>query len=116
MSACWRAVDVLRSEVEASAMRREKKFLLETLDTPAINEHVAKQWALIEAKKQRELEARAAAAAKPTAANNNNNNNGGGAGFLAELAARGEQQRQKEREAAAAAALPAMEQEIAFDD
>jgi hypothetical protein len=92
------------SDSEAAELRKQKMFFMETLELPEIEEHIAKHWVLVEAKKKQAAEAERKAA-----------QGAGMMGVLGQLKSRGEEQRAREL-AAAAANLPPMEQSIEFED
>jgi hypothetical protein len=92
------------SDSEAAELRKQKMFFMETLELPDIEEHIAKHWVLVEAKKKQAAEAERKAA-----------QGAGMMGVLGQLKSRGEEQRAREL-AEAAAKLPPMEQSIEFED
>jgi hypothetical protein len=91
-------------DAEAAELRKQKMFFMESLELPEIEEHIAKHWALIEAKKKQAAEAERKAAQGV-----------GMMGVLGQLKQRGDEQRAREL-AEAAAKLPTMEKAIDFDD
>jgi hypothetical protein len=91
-------------DAEAAELRKQKMFFMESLELPEIEEHIAKHWALVEAKKKQAAEAERKAA-----------QGAGMMGVLGQLKQRGDEQRAREL-AEAAANLPKMEKAIEFDD
>jgi hypothetical protein len=129
------------SPTDAVAMRREKKFLMETLgnhfdwigwrkryfdflktlqknnnlELPQVKEHIEKEWQVIAARKAKEEETkRLMAIEKRRAAAAGGGGGGGMSGLFAELKAKAGPA--DNAAPAIAASLPAMEEEIDFDD
>ena len=88
----------------AAELRREKKFLMETLDPAAAEDHIRKHWQVLDARKKKEAEA-----AKAREAGR------GMLGVLSQLKERSDEQKKAEL-AKIAAQLPEMEEEIEFSD